>query len=203
MTNKNNESMALGEIRPNLQPSQIGTQPSLTLPKLPDGFTGGVLRGEGRVPSEGRSPLIDFESVEERVQEAFETLRALPDPAPGPRVKIMALWREVLPERVDIDGEGSDARPGVSRGGYARMEEAFRWCECLSGPERRLLGRVMMMRIAERGHVEWPVIRRQLGETCTTDALRKRYSRALSRICGKLNAGAGVTFAMSRPEKWR
>lgn len=144
------------------------------------------------VPGEA-GELVDFESVEGRLLEAFDTLRQLPDPAPGPKVRIMALWREVLPERVDLDGEGQAARPGVSRELHRRMDEALAWCERLSGDERRIVG----MAIEAQRHatqVDWVLVRRKLRSERTTDALRKAYSRALSRICGKLNAGAGRHF---------
>lgn len=165
---------------------------------VPRGFEGGLIAGGvnppcAPVPGEN-GELIDYDSVEGRLLEAFETLRQLPDPAPGPRVRIMALWREVLPERVDQDGEGREARPGVSRALHARMEEALGWCEAwLGGDERRIVG-VVLTAQRHGAQVDWPLVRRRLRSDRTTDALRKAYSRALSRICGKLNTRVGKHF---------
>jgi hypothetical protein len=146
------------------------------------------------VPGEG-GELIDFVSVEARLVEAFDVLRRLPDPERRfLRTRTMGLWAEVRPERVDIDGEGQEARPGVTRGELRRMEEALGWCEWLDGPARKLVGAtISSLREADQ-QPNWPHIRRILGETRTTDALRMAYGRALSRICGKLNAGSGRAF---------
>lgn len=137
-----------------------------------------------------RDDFADFESVEERLIEAFATLDALPDRERGwLRTRTMGLWRGVMPERVDIDCEPTPARLGVSRHAYARMEEALGWCEWLTPGARRVVGATM---IATRGgecEPNWPSIRRALGEERTTDALRMAYSRALTVICNKLNVG--------------
>ncbi len=158
-----------------------------------DGSSGVLRAGEVKpappVPGE-RGELIDFESVEGRLVEAFRTLWALPDPAPGPRLRMMALWREVAPERVDIDGEGQAARPGVSRYEMARMDEALRWCEWLTPEQRRLVGVAVAWQASGAGELRWSEIRRRPRVETTTEALRKAYGRALSRICGKLNAEA-------------
>jgi hypothetical protein len=157
-----------------------------------DGAGSGVIRA-GDVPAAPvvpgeRGELIDYECVETRLVEAFRTLHALPDPAPGPRLRMMALWREVAPERVDIDAEPSPGRPGVSRFEMGRMDEALAWCEWLKPEARRLVGVVIAWQASDRGEVRWTEIRQRLRVETTTEALRKAYSRALSRICGKLNA---------------
>lgn len=131
--------------------------------------------------------FVPFEAVEDRLVEAFQTLWALPDPSPPPRCKISAIWRESVRDRVDVDCEPSPARPGVGRWQYARMEEALGWCEALSPDARRVVGRVVTQLAKGRQRVEWPLVRRDLGERRTTDALRKVYSRALNRICVSIN----------------
>lgn len=166
--------------------------------KIEKGFTGGLIRAEAAspvppVPGEG-GELFDFESVEDRLIQAFETLAQLPDRERGwLRVGTMRLWREVLPERVDIDCEPTPARPGVSRAELARMEQALGWCEWLGGEDRRVVGAAIDWQRQGR-QLDWPAIRRKLRSERTTDALRKAYSRALSRICGRLNAGTGKHF---------
>jgi hypothetical protein len=156
-------------------------------------FTGGLVSREfvspnPPVPGEGRE-LQDYESVEARLVEAFDVLRRLPDPAPGPQLRTMALWREVVPDRTDIDNTPSPARPGVSRDEMARMDEALAWCEWLTPATRRVVGAAVSWQAQGRGALRWAEIRRGLGVDTTTDGLRMAYSRALSRICGKLNAG--------------
>lgn len=142
-----------------------------------------------RAPLPGEAgELVDFECVETRLVEAFRTLHALPDPSPGPRLRMMALWREVAPERVDIDAEPTPGRPGVSRWEMGRMDEALAWCEWLSPDARRLVGVVIAWQASGRGELRWAEIRQRLRVETTTEALRKAYGRALSRICGKLNA---------------
>lgn len=153
----------------------------------------GLLRGEDvapvpRVPGEA-GELIDFESVEARLVEAFETLWRLPDTSPGPRLRTMALWREVVPDRADIDSTPTPGRPGVSRREMARMDEALGWCEWLTPEARRVVGAAVGWQAAGRGELRWAEIRRRLGVETTTEALRKVYSRSLSRICGRLNRG--------------
>lgn len=134
--------------------------------------------------------FTDFESVEERLIEAFATLDALPDRERGwLRTRTMGLWRDVMPDRVDIDCEPTPARPGVSRHEYARMEEALGWCEWLAPGARRVVGVTITMRADGKREPHWPTIRRRLGEKRTTDALRKAYGRALTVICNRLNRG--------------
>lgn len=161
--------------------------------RIEKGFTGGLVKADAAspVPPVAGDPgeLLDFESVEARLVEAFEVLARLPDPSPGPRLRMMALWREVVPDRVDVDCEPSPARPGVSRWELRRMEEALAWCEWLSPEARRVVGAAVSWQAQGRGELRWAEIRRWLGVETNTDALRMTYSRALQRICGKLNAG--------------
>lgn len=161
--------------------------------RIEKGFTGGLIRAEAAspVPPVAGDPgeLVDFESVEARLVEAFEVLARLPDPSPGPRLRMMALWREVVPERVDVDQVGSPARPGVSRHELKRMDEALAWCEWLTPEARRVVGAVVNWQAQGRGEIRWTDIRRRLAVETTTEGLRKAYSRSLQRICGKLNAG--------------
>jgi hypothetical protein len=141
--------------------------------------------------------FADFESVEERLVQAFVTMDQLPDrEARFLKVQIMALWREVRPEEGDVL-ETSPGRPGVFLVEHKAMMEALGWCEWLSGDERRLVGRVIEQ-LRKRDRVEWPEIRRELASQRTTDALRKAYGRALERICARLNAGTGGHFCKSR-----
>lgn len=161
--------------------------------RLPKGFDGGLVEATDVAMPPPPPELIDFESVEDRLIEAFRTLAALPDPAPGPQLRTMALWREVMADRTDIDNEPTPGRPGVSRYEMRRMEEALAWCEWLGPDARRIVGAAISWQAsAPDGQVRelrWTVIRHRLRVQTTTEGLRKAYSRALSRICGKLNAG--------------
>lgn len=157
---------------------------------MPRGFAGGLLPRPADLPVGGEaSNLIDWESVEARLVEAFDVLHRLPDPSPGPQLRMMALWREVVADRTDIDQTPSPGRPGVSRWELGRMDEALAWCEWLSPEARRVVGAVVTWQAAGRGEVRWTEIRRRLGVETTTEGLRKAYSRALQRICGRLNVG--------------
>jgi len=141
----------------------------------------------GFPPCENR--FVDFEDVEARLIEAFETLAKLPDRERRfLRTSTMAIWREARPEVGDYL-ETTPARPGVFLVEHRAMTEALGWCEWLGGEDRRIVGRVIEMRRLRHGAVEWPEIRRDLGTLRTTDALRKAYSRALERICNRLNRG--------------
>lgn len=135
-----------------------------------------------------------FDSVEERLVEAFATLSLLPDRERGwLKTRTMGLWREVVRDRVDIDCEPTPGRPGVGRVQHARMEEALGWCAWVRADQRRLIGRVML-RLVDGREVDWPGIRRDLGEVRTTEALRKAYGRALNSICSRLNRSRGLYF---------
>lgn len=137
-----------------------------------------------------RSDFESFESVEGRLMEAFETLAALPDRERRfLRHAQSALWRDVVPDRVDIDVEPAPARPGVSRHQMMRMDEALGWCELLDGEARRVMGAAMIYMRGGARAVHWPEIKRRLRSDRTTDALRKVYSRGLSKICFRLNTG--------------
>lgn len=142
--------------------------------------------------------FMSFDDVEERLIEAFVSLAALPDRERGwLSTRTMGLWREVMPERVDVDAEPTPARPGVSRSQYQRMEEALGWCQWVEPAARRLIGRVMLHLASDR-EPHWPAIRRNLRDARTTDALRKAYSRSITRICNKLNHSRGAHFHLSR-----
>lgn len=132
--------------------------------------------------------------VEERLIEALETDRALPDRERGvQRALCMGLWREAVPEWGDYI-EATPGRPGVSVRSHDRMAEAFGWCTRWLTPEDvRLVARVIAAKRAGKTRI-WTMVRRQLGVKTTTAVLEARYDTCLCIIGTALSAERGEGF---------
>ena len=67
------------------------------------------------------------------------------------------------------------------------MEEALGWVEWVGERDRRLIG-VVLGQLQRVDRPEWEAVARRIDASVRPDAYRKRYGRALYRICQRLNA---------------
>jgi hypothetical protein len=122
----------------------------------------------------------------------------------GPRLKISGIYSQVLRNnRADgqgeADGHAADVIEPLTDREVRRvrpltaveideMERVNGWIEWLpEGDDRRLVGAASLM-IGEQGrHVDWVEIKRQVRSARSPNALRVRYSRALTQIARRLN----------------
>ncbi|ABQ68554.1 hypothetical protein Swit_2195 [Rhizorhabdus wittichii RW1] len=145
------------------------------------------------VPNLSRA-FMNFELAEERLVEAMTVLLQSGDREwswlhPG----TLAMWRQYRPEVQD-----DDAAPlrtcEMTRAEVERAEEAMRWIDAAvpAGLDRRIMGiALVQLASADRARIEWPAVLRRLGRDgagLTTEAVRKRYNRAVSKICERKNA---------------
>jgi len=69
-----------------------------------------------------------------------------------------------------------------------RMNEALAWAEFTRPNDRMLIGMALDGLASGQAHVEWGDLRARLGLPITPNAVRMRYSRAISNIALRLNA---------------
>jgi hypothetical protein len=146
------------------------------------------------LPDGGKAEMWSFDVVEERLVEAVRNLGRMPDRERGwLSTATMALWRQVKREWGDyVDSDEAPRKPGLTRRELAEMEEALGWVANVpEGDSRRIMGLALRQLAREDStRVAWTAVRRAMpdGASWTTDGLRKRYSRALTMICNRLNA---------------
>lgn len=159
----------------------------------------GRVRGEGseagRVTVEGAVEQLDrefmtFELVEERLVEAWGYLLRLPDRERGWQ-RIKAMWPDMRRHTAfgdygDMDADARPKLPGLRTAEVDSMDEALAWVEWVPRQHRALVG-IVLSQLQRVARPEWQWIAEQLGEGVEPDAYRKRYSRALTTICNRLN----------------
>lgn len=129
-----------------------------------------------------------FALVEERLVEAWRFLQRLPDREAGwLRTNVMSLWREVVPDRLERFEEAPRPRMGLRTAEVDRMNDTLAWLDHTRPADRKLIGLALRFLATEQASVEWVRIKRDLGWDGTPDALRMRYSRAITRIAHVLN----------------
>lgn len=150
-----------------------------------------------------RAAVVTWQEAEDALIGAFEYLAALPDRQAG---LLSAGSRSAWPQVLRIMQEDyPDARPPQVRVGKREMAllEAMllgpRACALAVAPgQRSFVGRVIVMkRWQSPGGFEWSEVwQREGGRSCggTSDALRKRYERAVSRVAAAMEA-AGLERA--------
>jgi hypothetical protein len=160
------------------------------------------------LPGADRGAIWTFDAVEERLVEAMQVLRRMPDRergflSSGGR----AIWPQIvhtLEEILSAAPDDGSIRPGpVMRREQADMEEALEWLGYVKeGPARTIVGLALGQLASGSSRVSWNVVwaimeRRGMtaepGLKLTPDSLRMRYGRALNAICEKLNrAKSGI-----------
>lgn len=138
--------------------------------------------------------FINFERAQERLVEAMTVLLQSSDREwgwlnPG----TLAMWRQYRPE-IETPTEEGLRTCQMTRAEVERAEEAMRWIVAAvpAGLGRRILGvGLMQLATGDRARIEWPAVLRRLGRDgagLTSEAVRKRYNRAVAAICERQNA---------------
>lgn len=134
--------------------------------------------------------MFTFEIVQERLIEAIEMIWRLPDREAGwLNASIMPLWRQVIRERgVDyVHSDERPRRPGLTRHEVDRMDQALSWMDAVPDDDRKLVGLAIVCLARGMKQVPWMELRKPMGIKLGAHGLRKRYGRAISGICSRLN----------------
>lgn len=153
-------------------------------------------------PSEcGRDDFWTFAAVEERLVEAWEFLGRMPDREAGwLKVGVSSIYRAIVREWNDYwQTDDKPVRLGLRTAEVDRMNEALDWLEHVRPADRKLVG--FVLQALARGHADppWGGLCRPMGWGGHPDALRKRYSRAITRICHAENSADFGRVTMSSP----
>lgn len=138
-----------------------------------------------------------FEAVQERLIEAMGFLDRVsgggrnPYASDGPWSQIV---RDRLVDYVDVDAlreQGARPRGGLNAGEVDRMEEALDWIKHVPvrGAHRKLVGVVVQQLLNGGSQVRWDEVKLRLRSKDSPEALRKGYSRSITRIAERLNGG--------------
>lgn len=140
--------------------------------------------------------FMDFEAVEDRLVEAMAVLLRSGDREwawlhPG----TLAMFRQYRPEKAEAPEPATPLRTcELTRLEVGRADEAMGWviASVAEGIARRIMGvALMQLALGDRARIEWPAVRARLGvegKAMTTEAIRKRYNRAISEIANRRNA---------------
>lgn len=144
------------------------------------------LREEGR--------FYSFEDVQERLVEAMLCAWRLPDREAGWQ-RVKAMWPDVWRHEHFGDHPGNDVaqvplRPAaLTRADIAEMEEAFDWLSVVKAADRKLVGLAITALARGEKQVPWLRLLKAMGLKRGAHGLRKRYSRAMVKVCVRANGG--------------
>lgn len=142
---------------------------------------------------------FSFVDVEERLTEALRHWWRTPDGDARYSLggRISSVWRQVLPgehlaDLIDARGQEMEtptpkALP-LSRADMRRRDEATEWLLLVPERDRRLVIVALSHLARGQSQVPWLKVARQL-RTIGAEGLRKRYSRAITGVCHRLNGG--------------
>lgn len=137
--------------------------------------------------------LATFGLVQERLVEAWGYLMRMPDRERGWQ-RIGAVWPDISRTRRDYEGwdpkldrDVAPRKPGLRTVEVDRMEEALGWIGAVKERDRKLLG-VVLGQLQRADEPEWHFVAVDCGREVSADAYRKRYGRAITGICERLNA---------------
>lgn len=119
--------------------------------------------------------------------DAVDLWRRMPSGGPSPIAKD-GPWHLIRAEWGDYaDPDAAPRKLPLTRAEYAEMMEASEWLGLVVERDRRLV--VLAVTALARGaaQVPWLELRAKMGVRFGAHGLRKRYSRALTRICHVLN----------------
>ena len=159
------------------------------------GRVGSDASTDGRVLSSAvdqlQAELMTFDMVEARLAEAWGFLMRMPDRERGWQ-RIQAMWPDVRRHTAfgDYGDMTPDARPrmpGLRSAEVDRMEQALGWMAWVGERDRKLVG-IVLAQLQRVDRPEWEAVADRIGGALTSEACRKRYGRALNRICVRLNA---------------
>jgi hypothetical protein len=135
-------------------------------------------------------PKYTFRLVEDRLIEAWQMLMRLPDREAGWLSSgTMSVWRMVTREVGDAAADDAPmARTSLTSREVDRMNETLAWLDLAEEGERKLIGLAIRQLASGASRVRWRELNRHFGRTRGTgELLRKRYSRAIMKICMRLN----------------
>lgn len=142
--------------------------------------------------------LLSFDEVEERLVQAMLVYWRNGDRERG-WLAVRSGWPDVLREvsAGDYDARGGDRsssdvalRPAaLTRVEVSDAEEAFGWMDAIEPGDRRLVGLVLTAKARGVAQVRWGRLLRPMGVSRGADGLRKRYERAIGRVCRAVNGG--------------
>lgn len=148
-------------------------------------------------PAEG-SGLWTFDDVEQRLTEAWGFLRRMPGDGGSPYAKD-GPWSEIRREwgdyvdRDEVRERESRVRGSLRASEVDRMNEALDWVRFVRPADVRLLGLAIAAIESGGSQVQWAGLAKRAGLRTKTgrllgaDALRMRYSRAVTAIALALN----------------
>ncbi|WP_374649078.1 hypothetical protein [Rhizorhabdus sp.] len=139
--------------------------------------------------------FLDFEAVEERLLDAMRiVLRGGDREWRWLHPSCQAVWREYRAEHDEPPVPGPLSTCAMTRAEVERAEEALGWVDASveAGLSRRIVGVALtQLALGDRARIEWPAVRARLGRDgagLTTDAIRKRYNRAITEIATRQNS---------------
>lgn len=136
------------------------------------------------------SDFWDFDRLEARLVEAVEFMNRLPKGGAWPFASD-GPWHLIVKDWWDWDAHEDKPlrRVPLTADQIERMNEALGWLLLIpSADDRRLVGMALRNLAAGRKSVPWTKLLKPLGVKHGAHGLRKRYSRALTVICDRLNA---------------
>lgn len=146
--------------------------------------------GDGSEPI--KAGFVTFAVVEGRLVDAVRHWWRSHDADAGfaIRGRISSVWSRALSDPAFIDIKEAELRPlPLSRGDIARMHEATDWLLFVPDQDRRTVILALRKLAGGATQVPWLQVWKLAGRGRPgPDGLRKRYSRAITCICNRLNA---------------
>lgn len=157
----------------------------------------------GSFEGEGDRRFWSFADVQEEIVWAVDALDRHVPSGRSPYAKD-GPWALVIRDNrafAQHDGEVADyvepetdrevrRRFGLRTAEVERMQAALKWVEFIPDDDRqlrKLVGVVAMLMVRDGPHTSWLDVRRMMRSDRSPDALRMRYSRAITMICKALN----------------
>ncbi len=146
------------------------------------------------------TPFWTFDAVQERLIEAYATLRRVPDREnPWLRHKTMGIWDQVsitahmtAVEQAEYKLYRADdppRMPGLTRDEIARMDEALGWLAWIADEPRKVVHLAIAQLYSGRAsRIQWGSLVSDPRLPGSAERLRKAYGRAITLICTRLNA---------------
>lgn len=142
-----------------------------------------------------------FDAVEARLVEAWGFLGRMPDrEAAWLRGGVSSIYRSIVREWNDYwQTDDKPVRLGLRSAEVDRMNEALGWLDHVRPADRKLVGFVLQALARGYSDPPWRGLCRPMGWGGHSDALRKRYSRSITRIAHVLNVADFRRATVSTP----
>ena len=157
----------------------------------------------GILPPPDGSAYWEHGQVEAALVEALQHWHRMPGSGGSP-FAADGPWHLIVPDWNDWgahDREAPMPRIPLTRDQVTRMQTVSTWIMFVPERDRRLVVLAIRQLAAGAKRIDWIKIRKPMGVPLGADGLRKRYSRAITSICARLNgapsAKSGRTSAAS------